>query len=144
MGRRETTNDAIQDHDTNLGALLQRCVEKGVKLNPKLRMKEVPFIRHIDTSKGLCVDSSKVAAIIEMPVPTNVAAIQRVVRNGSVFKQILPHLSQITKPLRALSTQKDTEWLCESTQQLAFEELKKAVSCTPVLHYYNVKEAVML
>ena len=34
VGRGETTDDAILDHDTNLGALLQRCVEKGVKLNP--------------------------------------------------------------------------------------------------------------
>ena len=32
VGRGETTEDAIQDHDTNLGTLLQRCGEKGVKL----------------------------------------------------------------------------------------------------------------
>ena len=59
------------------------------------------------------------------------------------LSKFLPHLSQITKPLRAL-TQKDTEWLWESTQQLAFEELKRAVSSTPLLRYYNVKEPVTL
>ena len=99
-------------------------------------MKEVLFIGHIDTSKGLCVDK-------EMPVPTNVTAIQRLLGMAQYLSKFLPHLSQITKPLRGL-TQKDTEWLCESTQQLTFEELKKAVSCTPVLRYYNVKEAVTL
>ena len=71
-------------------------------------MKEVPFIGRTATSEGPCVDPAKVAAISEMPGYSKVA------RNGSRF---LPHLSQITKPLRAL-TQKDTG----STQQLAFEE----------------------
>ena len=80
VGRGETTDDAMKDHDANLEALLQRCAEKGIKLNPdkiKLKMKEVPFIGHIATSEGLCVDPSKVAAIVEMPVPTNTADVQR-------------------------------------------------------------------
>ena len=45
VGRGETLNEATKDHDLNLGKLLQRCAEKGVKLNCdkiKLRMKEVP------------------------------------------------------------------------------------------------------
>ena len=146
VGRGETTNEAMKDHDTNLGALLHRCAEKGVKLNPdkiKLRMKEVPFIGHVATSEGLCVDPSKVAAIMEMPLPTNIAAVQRLLGLAQYLSKFLPHLSQITKPLRVL-TQKDTEWLWESAQQQAFDDLKKAVSCTPVLRYYNVKEAVTL
>lgn len=146
VGRGETTNEARKDHDMNLEALLQRCAEKKVKLNPdkiKLRMKEVPFIGHVATSEGLRVDPSKVAAIMEMPLPTNVAAVQRLLGLAQYLSKFLPHLSQITKPLRAL-TQKDTEWLWESTQQQAFNDLKKAVSCTPVLRYYNVKEAVTL
>ena len=32
VGRGETTNDAIQDHNTNLEALLYRCAKK-MKLN---------------------------------------------------------------------------------------------------------------
>ena len=34
VGRGETTDDAMQDHDTNLEALLWRCARKGIKLNP--------------------------------------------------------------------------------------------------------------
>lgn len=63
VGRGETTNKARKDHDMNLEALLQRCAEKRVKLNPdkiKLRMNEVPFTGHVATSEGLRVDPSKV------------------------------------------------------------------------------------
>ena len=35
------------------------------------------LVTYIATSEGLCVDPSKVAAIVEMPVPTNTAAVQR-------------------------------------------------------------------
>ena len=59
VGRGDTTDDAIKDHDANLEALLQRCAEKGIKLNPdKIKLK-IPFIGHIATSEGLCVDPSK-------------------------------------------------------------------------------------
>ena len=43
----------------------------------KLRKKEVRFIGHVATGEGLCVDPSKVRAIIEMPPPKDVAAMQR-------------------------------------------------------------------
>ena len=66
-------------------------------------MKAVPLIGHIATSEGLCVDPSKVAAIVEMPVPTNTAAIQRLLGMAQYLSKFLPHLSQITKPLRALT-----------------------------------------
>ena len=39
-------------------------------LNPdkiKLRMQKVPFIGHVATDKGLCVDPHKAKAITDMP-----------------------------------------------------------------------------
>ena len=46
VGRGETMEDAICDHDRNLGGLLERYEMKGVRLNPnklQLRKKEVPY-----------------------------------------------------------------------------------------------------
>ena len=79
VGRGSKMEDASRDHDNNLKALLDRCAERGVKLNPekvRLRMTEVPFIGHLATSKGLCMDPAKIQAISEMPTPNNVAAVQ--------------------------------------------------------------------
>ena len=80
VGFGETQEEAVRDHDQNLAAFLQRCTDRGIKLNSekvKLRSREVPFIGHIATDKGLCVDSAKVRAIVEMPPPTDVAGVQR-------------------------------------------------------------------
>jgi len=146
IGRGDTLEEASKDHDKNLGALLLRCHERGVKLNAekiKFKMTEVPFIGHVATSEGLSIDPSKVLAIREMPTPTNVAAVQRLLGMAQYLSKFLPHLSDITKPLREL-TQKDIEWMWEGAQQAAFEALKAAVSTAPVLRYYNLNEEVTL
>ena len=138
--------EATQDHDRSLRAFLQRCEERNLKLNDqklKLRMQEVPFIGHVATADGLCVDPSKVQAIMEMPPPDDVIAVQRLLGLAQYLSKFLPHLSDITKPLREL-TRKDVEWSWDHSQQQALEKLKKAVSSTPVLWYYNLQEEVTL
>ena len=57
------------------------------------------LVTYIATSEGLCVDPSKVAAIVEMPVPTNTAAVQRLLGMAQYLSKFLPHVSQLTKPL---------------------------------------------
>ena len=146
VGRGQTEENAIHDHDKNLEVLLQRCEERGVRLNAdklKLRMQEVPFIGHIATQQGLCVDPAKVQAIKDMPLPKNVAGVQRLLGLTQYLSKFLPHLSDITKPMREL-TQKDTVWAWEHPQQEALDKLKEAVMSTPVLRYYNLNEEVTL
>lgn len=146
VGFGETLEQANHDHDDHLEVFLQRCDEKNLKLNDKkikLRMQEVPFIGHIATADGLSVDPHKVQAIMEMPEPEDVAAIQRLLGLAQYLNKFLPHLSDITKPLREL-TQRDTEWSWGPAQRSALESLKKAVSSTPILRYYNLQEEATL
>ena len=146
VGFGDTVEEATIDHDQNLQAFLQRCEERSLKLNDKklkLRRPEVPFIGHVATADGLCVDPYKVQAIMEMPPPKDVTAVQHLLGLAQYLSKFLPHLSDITRPLREL-TQRDTEWIWGQAQQDALQTLKKAVSSTPVLRYYNLKEEVTL
>ena len=145
VGFGHTHLEAIDDHDKNLMTFLQRCEAQGVVLNTNkfnLRQQKVPFIGHIATDEGLCVDPAKVRAIIEMPAPTDKTGVQRLLGLAQYLSKFLPHLSDITKPLREL-TQNDVDWTWESPQQTALDTLKKAVTTTPVLRYYNLKEATI-
>lgn len=76
-----------------------------------------------------------------MPMPTNIAAVQRLLGLAQYLSKFLPHLSDIMKPLREL-TQKDIDWTWDHPQQEAVEKLKQAVMSTPVLQYYNIQEEV--
>ena len=143
VGLGNTLEEATQDHGRNLDAFLQCCMERNLKLNDKkmkLRKQEVPYVA---TPEGLCVDPRKVQAIVEMPPSSDVAAVQSLLGLAQYLSKFLPHLSDITKPLREL-TQTDVVWTWGSPQQQALEKLKKAVSSTPALRYYNLMEEVTL
>ena len=146
VGFGASQEEATHDHDRNLRAFLTRCEDKGIKLNSekmRLRMKEVPFIGHVATAEGLRVDPAKVQAILQMPPPSDVTAVQRLLGLAQYLSKFLPHLSDLTKPLRDL-TQKETEWVWDHGQQQALEMLKRAATSAPVLRYYNLEEDVTL
>lgn len=146
VGYGETQEDAIRNHDDHLVAFLKLCKNRGLKLNTekiRLRQKGVSFIGHVATDTGLRVDPAKVKAIVEMPAPTDKTGVQRLLGLAQYLSKFLPHLSDLTKPLREL-TQKEIEWCWGETQENAFRQLKEAVTRTQVLRYYNVKEPVTI
>ena len=104
--------EATRDHDQKLIAFLQRCEERGLKLNSEkltLRQTEVAFIGNVASGDGLRVDLAKVKAVLEMLAPTDRTGIQRLLGMIQYLSKFLPHLSDMTKPLRDL-TPKDVEW----------------------------------
>ena len=109
----------------------------------QLRQKEVPFIGHVTTDKGLCVDLAKVRAIRDMPSPTDKAGVQRLLGLVQYLSKFLPGLANTTKPLQDL-TQKHAVWLWEAAQQEAMEKIKMSVASAPILRYYNLAEEVTL
>ena len=119
VGYGDTMEEANRNHDNTLMAFLERCRERNVKLNIDkltLREREVPFIGHVATDKGLRVDPAKVRAITEMPAPTDKAGVQRLLGLAQYLSKFLPRLSDITKPLREL-TQNDVQWFWGDAQQ---------------------------
>ena len=57
VGLGKTKESAVRNHDDNLQGFLQRCEERGVKLNARkarLRMSEIPFIGQIGREFSAC------------------------------------------------------------------------------------------
>ena len=146
VGYGNSLQAASKDQDKSLSAFLQRCEERGIRLKSdkvRLRMREVPFIGHVATSEGLRADPVKVRAIREMLRPEDVKGVQRILGMVQCLGKFLPRLSDITKPLRDL-TRQDVEWHWDEPQERAFEQLKEAVSVSPILRYYNLREKVTI
>ena len=71
--------EATVDHDIKLRKLLQRCRDRGMRLNAgklNLRQTSISFLGHMITSDGLLPDPEKIEAIKEMPCPTVNATIR--------------------------------------------------------------------
>ena len=101
----ETTEDAQGDHDRNLEAVFHRAREVNLKLNKsKLQLCKtaVPYMGHLLTSDGIIPHPNKVEAIAKMPSPDCPKAVQRMLGFIKYLSSFVPHLSDITQPLRPL------------------------------------------
>lgn len=73
MGYRESEENVIVDHDSNLTWLLQRAREttrSWTNSKIKHRQPEVNFMRYVITNQNLKLDPEMVEAIKEIPRPT--------------------------------------------------------------------------
>lgn len=140
----ETMSAAVEDHNRKMECLLERCIEKKLKLNRdkcEFLKTEVAFLGHIITSNGLKVDPKKVEAIVSMRKPEGVADIQRI--NGCVnyLSRFLPNLSDVMAPIMKL-TRKAQPWEWTQEQERAFDKMKSLVTNTPVLAYYDSSKPI--
>ena len=100
-----TREEAEKGHDERLTAVLERCRQKGVRLNnDKMQFKQqkVAYMGHVITSDGLQADHDKIEAILNMPSPTDKEAVQRLLGMTNYVQRFAPGLADATKPLRDL------------------------------------------
>ncbi|KAK3738935.1 hypothetical protein RRG08_006502 [Elysia crispata] len=116
-----------------------RCSEKGIKLNQdkaREKQKEVIFMGHKISDKGIEPDEQKVEAIKKMQTPKDVHDVRRFCGMVQYLAKFLDKLSDRLQPLREL-TKKDTQFSWSSECETAFNEIKDLIAKTPVLRFYD-------
>ena len=129
----------VEEHDQNLKALLDRCREVCLTLNPKkLKFKsdQVPFFGNIVTSKGVKPDPKKVEAIKQWPQPTNVKELQSFLGAINYLSKYIPHLSSLRSTLQTL-VKKNSEYVWTPTHDRAFQDIKEAICQETLLAYFD-------
>jgi hypothetical protein len=136
----------VEQHDERMDKLLQRCSEKGIRLNKdkfNYRVDELKFLGHIICSDGLKVDPEKVEAILEMKKPTDKDAVHRLKGTVNYLSRFVPKLSDVMRPIAQLANQ-DVEWNWSKVQDDAFSKLKKLLTKAPVLAYFNSQKPLVI
>ena len=92
------------EHDGRVRAVLHRLQEAGMTLNDKCEFSRssIRFIAHIIDSSGTHADPQKTTAVTQFPVPSNVAGIQRFMGMVNHLGRFIPHLADLSDPLRRL------------------------------------------
>ena len=135
------TNDEIADksHDERLKAVLERCRQKGVKLNKEkmqFKQRQVSYMGHMITSEGLQADPNKIEAIVKMPTPTDREGVQRLLGMTNYVQRFAPRLADATKPLRDL-LKEENAFVWDQTHDKALDEVKSILTKAPVLKYFS-------
>lgn len=81
-------------------------------------------------------DDGKIKAIIDMPSPTDISGVKRFCGVVQYMAKFLPSLSTTLEPLRTL-TRKDAPMAWTKKCEKAFTDVKKQLTGTPVLVYFN-------
>uniref|UniRef100_A0A8C5Q7G7 Gypsy retrotransposon integrase-like protein 1 n=1 Tax=Leptobrachium leishanense TaxID=445787 RepID=A0A8C5Q7G7_9ANUR len=146
VGCGDTDEEAEQDHDGKLLELMDRCRQVKLRLGIKklqFKVKEVRFHGHILSWEGLKADPDKLRAILDMPQPENVKSLQRFIGFVTYLAKFLPHLSEVCEPLRRL-LDKDAVWHWLPKHDNAVQDIKRLVTDTPVLKYYDITTPVTI
>ena len=142
----DTTAMAERDHDENWKRLKQRCKDRHNKLNDdKAVMKQdrVTFMGHSITRDGIKADDAKVKAILEMPAPTDIHGVKRFCGMIQYLARFMPDLAGYLEPLRKLTRQK-AEWDWSPEWMEAFNDVKRMISDTPILAYFDPEKELVL
>ena len=135
-----------EEHDKNLIALLDRCREVNLTLNPdKLRFKcrSVPFFGNIISDKGIKPDPSKVQAIKSWPVPGCLKDLQSFLGAVNFLSKFIPKLSKLRLPLQGLC-KKDVDFKWSKSHQEAFQTIKDAICEEALLSYYDKDKPIFI
>ncbi|XP_037518504.1 uncharacterized protein K02A2.6-like [Rhipicephalus sanguineus] len=128
-----------EEHEVRLNQVLSRLAEAGVTLNKNkclFGVSEVPFLGVIVSAQGIKPDPAKVAAIKTMEAPKDVAGVRRLLGMINHLARFLPHISEITAPIRALLN-KSSSWTWEHEQEAAFVRVKEILASDRCMAKYH-------
>ena len=126
---------ATASHDHAFKALLNRCRERGLKLNKKklrFKLSKAAYMGHILGVDGLQADPEKIKAVCDMPRPTDVQGVQRLVGVVTYLSKFFPQLSTVCGPLLRLTGSNSVfDWLPQHEDVIT--RIKELITQTPAV-----------
>ncbi|UYV77098.1 K02A2.6-like [Cordylochernes scorpioides] len=101
-----------------------------------MKVKEIKFLGHLITERGVLPDPNKVQAIREFPSPSSISEVRRFLGMVNFTGKFIPDLSTILYPLNQLLVKRN-DWRWDSAQEEAFEKEKKLLSTSPTLTLFD-------
>ena len=132
------------EHDEHLDNIMKRTQEVGLCLNPDkcvVKSHRIKFFGNYLSSKGLEPDPDKIAAIVDMTLPTNAQELQSFLGMVNCLSRYTSDLSTTTPPLHDL-TKKDIIFVWGPEHQKAFDNVKKAITAASTLVYFDTSKPV--
>ncbi|WVZ80535.1 hypothetical protein U9M48_028004 [Paspalum notatum var. saurae] len=124
-----------KEHEEHLRIVLTRLREH--KLYAKFSkcafwLKEVSFLGHILSEKGVAVDPSKVECVLNWKQPETVTEIRSFLGLAGYYRRFIKDFSKMAKPMTSL-TKKNAKYSWSPNCEEAFQSLKISLTTAPVL-----------
>ena len=120
--------------NTNLTAKFSKC---------KFFQKELIYLGHHISKKGIRPDPAKVAVIEKIQSPTDISSLRRFLGLVGYYRKFIKRFAKIAHPLHQL-LQKGNMYRWNEDCQKAFEELKHRLITAPILAHPDFSKEMML
>ncbi|KAK9805131.1 hypothetical protein WJX72_001062 [[Myrmecia] bisecta] len=125
----------FEDHLRDLRKVFTALQQAELKANPKkceLAKREMTHLGHTITDTGIYPDEEKISTIAKAQPPRDVTHLRSFLGLASYYRKFIKGFSTIAAPLNRL-LKRDTPFKWTRAQQIAFEELKRALTSPPIL-----------
>ena len=129
----------VEEHILHLQQVFQRLREAGLKVHPGkcvFGADCIDFLGHRISAGKLEPQAHKLAAIRDLPAPTDLSGLRAALGLFSYHRKFVPNFSTIAFPLNALM-KKDRPWEWGDKQAAAFLELKSQLRGAAILKLPN-------
>lgn len=104
--------------------------------------KEIAYLGHIISAKGVAADPEKVIAILSWHVPKSVTELRGFLGLTGYYRIFVQNYYRIARPLTDLLKKNGFTWSDEAT--IAFRDLKQAVTKLPLLALPDFQQEFMV
>lgn len=128
---------SVEEVVDRLQVIFTRLREAKLKLKPKkchLFQREVLYLGHIVSERGVSTDPAKVEVVATWPTPTNVTEVRSFLGLASYYRRFIYKFSDVARPLTAL-TKKENPFIWTDKCETAFQTLKEKLTTAPILAY---------
>ena len=128
-------SNTLDEHKVHLTQVLQTLRKAKLYCKPKkclIATRRLQFLGHVVENGTITADPEKTKAVKEMKQPRNVHDVRSFIGFANYFRKYIRGFSEIAIPLHKL-THKHATFTWTAVENKAWEDLKKALTSTPVL-----------
>ncbi|PNX92970.1 Ty3/gypsy retrotransposon protein, partial [Trifolium pratense] len=125
---------SLEDHLKHLESVFQALIQGEFFLKQSkclLAQRRLEYLGHVVSAGGVCPEPSKIQAILDWPLPTNITALRGFLGLTGFYRKFIQRYASIASPLTSLLRKDSFHWNPEAT--IAFNALKLAMTSAPTL-----------
>lgn len=128
----------FDEHIAQLETIFQWFKDDDLKFKPRkcfFFRSQIIYLGHIVTRHGVPPDPTKVATVLQFPLPTNVKKLQSVLALTSYFRKFISDCIMLATPLRELVKDAPFTWI--DIRFSAFSDVKNSLCNEPTLTLFS-------